>query len=127
VTNDDWPYVLLHVGLMVQVGPIQCLLMPFDPIFLVILETDLSEDSKGGMVEIMLPVDIEKRLRFWCESSGGDHLCSIECFAHGYLLEVFYVAMEDELVFSRGKDCAAEVLDLDHVQLLKIMPTEATC
>lgn len=127
MTDDDRPHVLLYVSLVIQIGPIECLLMSLDAIFLVILETNLSEHSKGGVVEIMLAVDVEERLWFGCESSSGDHLCSIECFAHGYLLKVFYVVVEDELVFSGGKDCAAEVLDLYHLRLLKIMRMEATC
>lgn len=123
MADDDWSHVLLHVGLVIQSGPTQGFLVPLNPVLRVILETYLSEDSKRGMVEIMLAVYIEKRLRFRCESSRGDHLCGIEGFAHGYLFEVFYVVVEDELVVIRGKDCAAEVFDLDHVRLLKIMPT----
>lgn len=75
----------------------------------------------------MLAVDIEEGLSFGGESSTGDHLSSIKGLAHGYLLKVFYIGMEDEFIVMWGKDGPAEVLDLNHGGLLKIMPVDLTC
>lgn len=127
VTDNNWSNVFLQVGLMVQIGSMQCFLMAFDSIFLVILKTNLSEDSIGGVVEVMLTVDIEEGLGLWGETTGGDHLCGIEGFAHRYFFEVFYVVSEDELVVVGGKDSAAEVFDLDHGRLFKIMTLDRSC
>jgi hypothetical protein len=40
---------------------------------------------------------------------------------------MLYVGVKDEFVVERGKYSSTEVLDLNHDELLKIMPFDLTC
>lgn len=127
VADDHRADVFFDVGFVVEVWSVECFFMFFDFVLVVILETNLSEDSKGGVIEVVLSVDVEKGFGLWCESSAGDHLCGIEGLAHGYLFEVFDIGVENEFVVVGREDCSTEVFDLDHGRLLKIMSGIHTC
>lgn len=122
VADNHRANVLFDVGFVVEVRSVEGFFMFLDFVLVVILETNLGEDSEGGVIEVVLSVDVEKGLSLRCESSAGDHLCGIEGLAHGYLFEVFDIGVEDEFVVVGREDGSAEVLDLDHGRLLRLCP-----
>lgn len=67
------------------------------------------------MAFVMLAVNVEEGRGFWVQFALRDHVCSLESFAHGYVLQVFYVIFEMVLIFLGTEHCSDKVLDLDHV------------
>ena len=50
------------------------------------------------MALINLTVDVEERLALWAQSSTGNHLGSVECFAHRDIFKMLNVGMKDGLI-----------------------------
>lgn len=85
------------------------------------LDADLSHNPVGSVVFVVLAVDVEEGGQFGVQLACRNHLVRIECFAHGYGLQVFDVIFEVALIFLGMEDSSAEVLDLDHACRIMIM------
>lgn len=47
---------------------------------------DFGEQAVGGVIFVVLAVNVEGRGMLWVEFAGCDHVCGPKGFAHGYFL-----------------------------------------
>lgn len=73
------------------------------------------------MVFVVLAVNVQKGRGLRVQFALSDHVCSLEGFAHRYILQMLNIIFEMILIFLGTKDCSTKVLDLDHVCRFMIM------